>query len=419
MAEERNWFSRAADVELGRRLANREAEARRIGAFEGVPAMGLDVLGSTAYGPEAALVMLMPLGAAGLHYIGWVTAPAVALLVIVYFSYRQTIEAYPRAVDRIRLRIKISAQCGIARCSGVDDRLCAQRGGRHFGGRRGADFCGAFACIRELCPRALSPGGDHVVNLRGRAIPGGFSGSRLSFLFACSLPSPLGWQKQLRAAEIPRRLWRRPFLRRRWEPASLWLLRESIRERMYGMTGVEAVSNGVEPFGSQRRGSLSIDAGDYHCLPGRDAGGNCFSCPPIQYRRDGSQREQLPKHFIEMRAIAGRGWFYYVAISSVLLVLIFRPIPHLRTFREFAASWQKTAFCRFYLARAAGWCSTTQGITVLAIVTGVLLIGFGGVTDRLIRYIAVGAFLAFHAVAGRDAGALAESGRAQAREEKC
>jgi hypothetical protein len=36
---------------LGRRLANREFNERKIGAFEGVPAMGLDGLGSSAYGP--------------------------------------------------------------------------------------------------------------------------------------------------------------------------------------------------------------------------------------------------------------------------------------------------------------------------------------------------------------------------------
>ncbi|MBV8448717.1 MAG: hypothetical protein JO124_12105, partial [Hyphomicrobiales bacterium] len=39
---------------LGRRLANEEHTARKITAFEGVPAMGLDGLGSSSYGPEAA-----------------------------------------------------------------------------------------------------------------------------------------------------------------------------------------------------------------------------------------------------------------------------------------------------------------------------------------------------------------------------
>src|SRR5690242_21759987 len=79
---------------LGRRLANQEHAERKITAFEGVPAMGLDGLGSSAYGPEAALTVLIPLGAVGLTQIG-VMLPILVLLCILYISYRQTIRAYP------------------------------------------------------------------------------------------------------------------------------------------------------------------------------------------------------------------------------------------------------------------------------------------------------------------------------------
>jgi amino acid transporter len=80
---------------LGRLLANREQDGRKIGAFEGVPAMGLDGLGSSAYGPEAALTVLVPLGAAGLAHVGTVMLPILALLAVLYVSYRQTVRAYP------------------------------------------------------------------------------------------------------------------------------------------------------------------------------------------------------------------------------------------------------------------------------------------------------------------------------------
>jgi hypothetical protein len=68
---------------------------RKLGVFAGVPAMGLDGLGSSAYGPEAALSVLIPLGALSLGYIGWVMAPIVLLLAILFASYWQTIRAYP------------------------------------------------------------------------------------------------------------------------------------------------------------------------------------------------------------------------------------------------------------------------------------------------------------------------------------
>jgi len=83
------------DLVLGRTLLNREHRRRKIGAFEGVPAMGLDGIGSSSYGPEAALAILIPLGAVGSSYIGWIMAPIVALLVILFASYWQTRRACP------------------------------------------------------------------------------------------------------------------------------------------------------------------------------------------------------------------------------------------------------------------------------------------------------------------------------------
>src|SRR5271168_93960 len=83
------------DTILGRPLASSEAGEQRIGFVAGVPTFGLDALSSAAYGPEAALTILLPLGAAGLTFIFPITMGIVILLAIVYVSYRQTITAYP------------------------------------------------------------------------------------------------------------------------------------------------------------------------------------------------------------------------------------------------------------------------------------------------------------------------------------
>ena len=80
---------------IGRPLANQEAEERKIGVLEGLPAMGLDGLGSAAYGPEAMLTVLAVVGAAGLGAVGPITWVILVLLAILCFSYWQTIAAYP------------------------------------------------------------------------------------------------------------------------------------------------------------------------------------------------------------------------------------------------------------------------------------------------------------------------------------
>src|SRR5581483_10749553 len=61
----------------------------------GIPIFGLDALSSAAYGPEAALTVLIPLGIVGLGYIVPISALIIVLLCIVFFSYLQTISAYP------------------------------------------------------------------------------------------------------------------------------------------------------------------------------------------------------------------------------------------------------------------------------------------------------------------------------------
>src|SRR6202011_3874236 len=83
------------DLLLGRPLASDEARGEQIGSLVGVPVFGLDALSSAAYGPEAALTLLIPLGAAGIAYMVPISASIIVLLTIVYFSYRQTIQAYP------------------------------------------------------------------------------------------------------------------------------------------------------------------------------------------------------------------------------------------------------------------------------------------------------------------------------------
>ena len=83
------------DILLGKPLATSDERAEQIDTSAGIPIFGLDALSSAAYGPEAALTLLIPLGAAGVAYIVPVSFSIIALLIIAYFSYRKTIAAYP------------------------------------------------------------------------------------------------------------------------------------------------------------------------------------------------------------------------------------------------------------------------------------------------------------------------------------
>src|SRR5579863_592590 len=83
------------DLVVGKAIKTSDERAEQIGPAQGIPIFGLDGLSSAAYGPEAALSLLIPLGVMGVRYIVPVSAAIITLLLIVYFSYRQTIAAYP------------------------------------------------------------------------------------------------------------------------------------------------------------------------------------------------------------------------------------------------------------------------------------------------------------------------------------
>src|ERR1700724_4028103 len=83
------------DLLFGKPLAASDERAQQLGIAAGIPIFGLDALSSAAYGPEAALTILIPLGLAGVAYIIPISSSIIVLLAIVYFSYRQTIAAYP------------------------------------------------------------------------------------------------------------------------------------------------------------------------------------------------------------------------------------------------------------------------------------------------------------------------------------
>src|SRR6516162_1444025 len=82
------------DLIVGKPLKTSDERAEQIGPAAGIPIFGLDALSSAAYGPEAALTLLIPLGLLGVHYIIPISAAIITLLIIVYFSYLQTIAAY-------------------------------------------------------------------------------------------------------------------------------------------------------------------------------------------------------------------------------------------------------------------------------------------------------------------------------------
>jgi hypothetical protein len=95
------------------------------------------------------------------------------------------------------------------------------------------------------------------------------------------------------------------------------------------------------------------------------------------------------------RAVMGHGWFYYVTIASVLLVLALSANTAFADFPRLTRAIAIDDYMPHVFMLRGRRLLYSWGIYVLVALTALLLILFGGVTDRLIPLYAIGAFLAF------------------------
>ena len=238
------------DLLLGRPLATSEDAEQRVGVWGGIPVFGLDALGSAAYGPEAALTVLIPLGVAGLVYALPITISIIVLLAIVYFSYRQTIAAYPTGagsytVARENLGERIGLLAGAALM--VDYVLNVAVGISTGVGALVSAVPSLQAHTLSLCLAVLIL--LTLVNLRGLRETGLVFMLPTYVFVGCLLAAiGVGLMKTVLSGGHPVPIVAPPKLHAAAAGVSAWLLIKTFASGCTAMTGVEAVSNGIQAF---------------------------------------------------------------------------------------------------------------------------------------------------------------------------
>src|SRR5438128_6913838 len=386
------------DLVVGKPIKTSDERAEQIGPAKGIPIFGLDALSSAAYGPEAALSLLIPLGLLGIRYIVPISAALIPLLVIGYFSYRRPIAAYPSGGGSYTVaRFNLGAPAGLLAAAALlaDYILTAAVG-------ISAGVGALVSAVPSLLPHTISFCVGiliviTVLNLRGVREAGTafavptylFVGTLLVTIVAGVLRVLLSRGHPTPAVALPPPL---PMT----EAVSYWLLLKVFASGCTALTGVEAVSNGVKAFrepavkNAQRTLTVIIFilavllAGISHLvkaygivatLPGRPGYESILS--------------------ILTAAVFGKGAFYYLTIASIVLVLslsantAFADFP--RLCRAIAQNNYLPHAFRFRGRRLV----YSYGIVTLGLLTALLLIFFDGITDKLIPLYAVGAFLAF------------------------
>jgi amino acid transporter len=386
------------DTILGRPIPSDEAGEQRIGSAGGVPTFGLDALSSAAYGPEAALTVLLPFGAAGLVFILPITIAIVVLLGIVYLSYRQTIAAYPKGGGSYTVAHEnLGTNAGLlAAAALMTDYVLNVAVGISAG--IGA-LISALPALQPytlmLCLVILML--LTFVNLRGIGQAG-----KLFMLPTCvfilSLCAIVFWGivVTISSGGHPHPVVPPAHLAKATEAVGAWVLLRAFASGCTAMTGVEAVSNGVqafrEPVVPAARRTLTIIIGLLmFLLLGIAYLSHVYHIGATQPGT--AQYQSVLSQLIG--AVAGRGIFYWVSIASILLVLCLSANTSFADFPRLCRAVAEDGFLPRSFANQGRRLVYSEGIWLLVILSGVLLIVFDGVTDRLIPLFAVGAFLAF------------------------
>ena len=383
---------------LGRPLATHEEEEQKIGVFAGIPMLGLDALSSSAYGPEAALTILIPLGAIGLATIGPIIGVILALLIILYFSYRQTIAAYPGGGGSYTVaKENLGTSAGLlAAAALLLDYIMNVAVGISAGmGALISAVPRLHPYLLPLCLMALAF--VAFINLRG-VRESGLAFALPTYLFVSMLAIVLvmGLFKTLTSGGHPVAVVTPPPLPAATGVLTLWLVLRAFASGCTAMTGVEAVSNGVTAFAKPAVKNAQRTLTAIVVILGVLLAGIAYLARMYHIgavEPDSPAYDSIISQLVS--AVAGRGVFYYITIGSVLAVLALSANTSFADFPRLCRLVAQDDFLPHAFANRGRRLVYSYGIAILTISASILLIAFEGVTDRLIPLFAIGAFLAF------------------------
>ena len=379
---------------LGSPLRTTELHEQRLSKKAALAVFASDALSSTAYATEEVLLALVVAGTAAFTFSLPVAICIVALLALVTTSYSQTIHAYPSGggayivakenlgimpglvaagallIDYV-LTVAVSVAAGIAALTSAFPGLLQYRvwicllavylilSANLRGMRESATVFGVPVYLFIFSAYLLIIGGFVKVMTSGTAPP----------------PAPLPLDQV--SALIP--------------VSTTWLLLRAFAAGCTALTGVEAISNGVQAFKkpASRNASMTlfIMAGILGSMfLGITALAGKFNVSPMEHETVLSQINQ---------AVFGRGPVYYLIQTSTLIILILAANTSFAGFPQLASIIAKDRFAPRQLANLGDRLVFSNGVILLALAAGVLIVIFNGDVHNLIPLYMVGVFVSF------------------------
>jgi amino acid transporter len=380
----KRWF-------LGTPLETERFQEERLGVPIALAVFSSDALSSVAYATEEILLVLSIAGMAALDYSMPISAVIALLLFIVIISYRQTIHAYPDGggsyivarenlgtlwgliaaaallLDYI-LTVAVSTAAGVAAVTSAFPGLLHDR-----------------VALGLLFLFLLAVGNLRGVRQSGRI----FAVPTYMFIFSMTALIVTGIVRALLgypAVEPP--VAAVPEIQ---HALNLWLLMKAFSAGCAALTGIEAVSNGVQAFRKPEARNASLTLMIMAIILAFFFLGTSYLAHVYTVIPGAKQTvvSQLG------RAIFGQGPLYYLMQIATASILMVAANTAFADFPRLSSILARDRFVPRQLANLGDKLVYSNGILILAGSAGFLLILFGGNTHRLIPLYAVGVFLAF------------------------
>lgn len=373
---------------VGSPLPTAEEKYERLSKTTALAVFSSDALSSVAYATEEILLVLVLAGSVGLPQ-SWPIALGIgALLLIVTTSYRQTIHAYPMGGGAYTVaKENLGTYPGLVAASAllIDYVLTVS-----------VSVAAGVAAITSAVPvlyehrvalGVLAVGAITLANLRGVKESGKlFAVPTYLFIFSCSALVLVGFAEAfLAGTPAPR-----PRIAVK-QDLTLFLLLRAFASGCTALTGIEAISNGVQAFKSPEAKNASTTLGWMAGILltlflGITALSNLYRVVP---KEGETLVSQLAKQVFEGNP------FYYVIQATTAMILILAANTSFADFPRLASILARDRFVPAQLANRGDRLVFSNGIIALGVLSSTLIWLFGGSTHALIPLYAVGVFLAF------------------------
>ncbi len=374
---------------IGPPLPTRRLAAERLNKIQALAAFSPDALSSIAYANQEIYLGLVVAGAAGLAY-SWPIALAIgALLAILALSYSQTVHAYPGGGGSYTVaRENLGAGFGLIAAAAllIDYTLTAA-----------VSLTAGVAAIASAFP-ALWPyrvglslallALITVANLRGLREAGTIMAMPvylflLSFLFTLAYGVVRVWLEgpgSPPASALPPS-----------QPITTFLLLHTFAAGSTALTGIEAISNGIPAFRPPESRNANQTLIVMALLMGILFLG---SIGLTQYFAVVAGPDETILSAL-VRRILGAGPLYVLVQTATLLILAVAANTSFAGFPRLASILARDRYLPNQLSQLGDRLVFSNGMLVLASLTGVLILVFSGDSHALIPLFAVGVFLAF------------------------